>query len=160
VKRLGQEIRRAAWRAGFSPASALVEVWSRVVGDTIAANAWPARLNRAGVLQVNTTSATWAFELKHLAPRILEKLGAELPEGCPTDIRFAPGPVPEKGHEASSSVASPTHPAGERERSLAEEMTASITGEELRALVARAAAASLAQSDKKTPFGHTSGRRF
>jgi predicted nucleic acid-binding Zn ribbon protein len=78
MDRLEKEIRRVAKRVGLPAASELVRAWPQIVGETIAQNAWPARLNSKGVLQVNTSSATWAFELKHLAPQILAKLEEEL----------------------------------------------------------------------------------
>jgi len=149
---LGNEIKKAARRVGLPAASEVVRVWSSVVGETIAANAWPARLNRRGVLQVNTSSATWAFELKHLAPQILAKLKEVLIEECPRELQFVPGPVPSEGRETGKPPA-PVPPATtERERAQAEKLVAGIDDEELRALVARAAAASLAQNkERSTP---------
>jgi hypothetical protein len=149
MDRLEREIRKVAKRVGLPAASELVRIWPEVVGETIAANAWPARLNRKGVLQVNTSSATWAFELKHLAPRILVKLEKELAGECPSELRFAPGPVPGRGRDDDAFAApkGPTTTAQERE--LGEKLAAGIDDDELRALVARAAAASLAQNCRK-----------
>jgi hypothetical protein len=110
MERLEREIRKVAKRVGLPAASELVRIWPQVVGETIAANAWPARLNRKGVLQVNTSSATWAFELKHLAPQILAKLERELASECPSELRFAPGPVPGKGREAGAPRRGPRPP--------------------------------------------------
>jgi len=149
MERLEREIRRVAKRVGLPAASELVRIWPQTVGETIAANAWPARLNRKGELQVNTSSATWAFELKHLAPRILSKLEQELGGECPSELRFVPGPVPGRGRETESSLA-PKEPAiAARDREQGERLAAVIDDEELRALVARAAAASLAQNSRK-----------
>jgi hypothetical protein len=150
MDRLGNEIKKTARRVGLPAASEVVRVWPSVVGETIAANAWPARLNRRGVLQVNTSSATWAFELKHLAPQILSKLEQALVEECPSELHFVPGPVPSEGRETGSPL-SPAPPAiTARERAQAEELAAAIDDEELRALVARAAAASLARNTKRS----------
>jgi hypothetical protein len=149
MERLEREIRKVAKRVGLPAASELVRIWPQVVGETIAANAWPARLNRKGVLQVNTSSATWAFELKHLAPQILAKLERELASECPSELRFAPGPVPGKGREAGASLAPKGPATTAREREQGEKLAAVIDDEELRALVARAAAASLAQNCRK-----------
>jgi len=149
MERLEREIRKVAKRAGLPAASELVRMWPQVVGETIAANAWPARLNRKGELQVNTSSATWAFELKHLAPQILSRLEQALGGECPSKLRFAPGPVPGRGQETESSLA-PKEPAiTAQEREQGERLAAVIDDEELRALVARAAAASLAQRSQK-----------
>jgi predicted nucleic acid-binding Zn ribbon protein len=150
MDRLGNEIKKTARRVGLPAASEVVSVWPRVVGETIATNAWPARLTRGGVLQVNTSSATWAFELKHLAPQILSKLEQVLAEECPRELRFAPGPVPSAGRESSEPLAPAAPATTARERAQAEELAAVIDNEELRVLVARAAAASLAQNAKRS----------
>ena len=149
MDRLEREIKRVAKRAGLPAASELVRIWPQLVGETIAANAWPARLNRKGVLQVNTSSATWAFELKHLAPQILSKLEQALGGECPIELRFIPGPVPAKGQEDEASRAPKGPATTAREREQGEKLAAVIDDEELRALVARAAAASLAQHSRK-----------
>ena len=149
MDRLEREIRRAAKRVGLPAASELVRIWPKVVGETIAANAWPAQMNRKRVLQVNTSSATWAFELKHLAPQILAKLEQELAGDCPKELHFLPGPVPAVGRESSSSPAEKVPSATAQEREQGEKLAAAIADDELRALVARAAAASLAQSSRK-----------
>jgi hypothetical protein len=149
MDRLGNEIKKTAKRVGLPAASEVVSVWPRVVGETIAANAWPARLNRKGVLQVNTSSATWAFELKHLAPQILSKLEQVLVEECPRELHFVPGPVPSEGRETGKPLAPAVPAPTEKERAQAEELAAVVGDEELRALVARAAAASLASSTKR-----------
>ena len=148
MERLGDEIKKTARRVGLPAASEVVRVWPLVVGETIAANAWPARLTRKGVLQVNTSSATWAFELKHLAPQILSKLEQVLAEECPSELRFLPGPVPGEGRETSETLAQIPPSVTARELERGEELAAVIDNEELRALVARAAAASLAQNAK------------
>lgn len=150
MDRLEREIRKVAKRAGLPAASELVRVWPQVVGETIAENAWPARLSYKGVLQVNTSSATWAFELKHLAPQILSKLKQALAEECPKELHFVPGPVPSKGREAGSPYLSKAPTTTAQERAKGEKLAAAISDEELRALVARAAAASLARSSKKS----------
>ena len=149
MDRIEREIRRVAKRAGLPAASELVRIWPQLVGETIAANAWPARLNRKGVLQVNTSSATWAFELKHLAPQILAKLEQALAEECPKELHFVPGPVPAKGRENDPSLANKAPAPTAREHEQGEKLASVIGDEELRALVARAAAASLAQHSRK-----------
>jgi hypothetical protein len=149
MDRLEKEIRRAAKRVGLPAASKLVRAWPQIVGETIAQNAWPARLNSRGVLQVNTSSATWAFELKHLGPQILAKLEQELAGECPSELRFAPGPVPSKGRETGLAYVPQAPVTTAQERAQGEELAAAVADDELRALIARAAAASLAQSGRK-----------
>ena len=70
----------------------LVGAWPAAVGETVAANAWPARLARDGTLHVNAASSTWAFELQQLESEIAGRLREAVPEAAPARLRFAPGP--------------------------------------------------------------------
>ena len=149
MDRLDKNIRKETKRIGLPAASELVRIWPELVGETIAANAWPARVSRSGVLAVNTSSSTWAFELKHLGGEILARLKERLGEECPGELRFAPGPIPARGREGASREPTEAPEIGLEELLRAEQMAAPIEDEELRALVARAAAASLARSVRK-----------
>jgi hypothetical protein len=151
LERLGDEAQRELAR--FEPAPGLVElvaVWPRAVGPEIARNAWPARVSRSGTLHVATSSSTWAFELKHLEADLLERLGALLGEGVPKELRFAPGPLPSPPAEPAEEASRPEAAVSPETRRRAESLAAEIEDEELRRLVARAAATSLerAASDR------------
>jgi hypothetical protein len=148
MERLERQIRSELGRFGPGEGNmvGIVRAWPAAVGETLARNAWPARLQRDGTLLVHTVSSIWAFELDRMAADILERLRAEAGEDAPPALRFAPGPVPEP--------ASP--PAAERERkppkvdpedaAAAARIAAKVEDEELRELVARAVAASLARA--------------
>lgn len=145
---LGRHVRRELGR--FGPVDGdmvgIVRAWPAAVGETVARNAWPARLARDGTLHVNTASSTWAFELGRLAPAILEQLRADLGESTPPALRFAPGPIPDGEAEAAERRA-PAPPAVAAEhRAEAAAIAAGIEDDDLRELVARAAAASLARA--------------
>jgi hypothetical protein len=139
VKHLGEEVKRELGR--FGPTEGLPEllaVWADTVGEVIARNAWPARIARDGTLHVNTVDSIWAFELTSRAAEIANRLGLER-------VRFAPGRLPEP--DASVLDAAWSRPA-EPSESLREEgarLAAGIEDENLRKIVARAAAASLAK---------------
>jgi hypothetical protein len=147
MERIGDDVRLELRR--FGPAGALgeiVQAWPAAVGDVIAANAWPARVARDGTLHVATSSSAWAFELTQLAAAIREGLGRTLGKDTPTGLRFAPGRLPERGiaEQAERATRHPQPRAEEQER--AAEVASAIEDDELRALVARAAAASLASA--------------
>jgi len=155
MERLEGSLRGALRGAGVPDAGALADVtrvWPEAVGDAIARAAWPQRIARDGTLLVAAASATWAFELGLLGEEILGKLAAVIGTGAPTAIRFSPGPVP----------APPARPAAERAavppevdaatRALAAELTAEMTDDDLRATIARAAAASLAKTASDRRF--------
>ena len=146
-QRIGGDVRRELSRYGPAAGMAdIVRVWAELVGEEVARNAWPARIARDGTLHVHTSSSAWAFELGQLAPTILERLRETLPESSTPALRFAVGHLPEL-EPTSAERAGPEAPRpGPRERAAAAELTASLTDPELRELVARAAAASLAKS--------------
>jgi Dna[CI] antecedent DciA-like protein len=144
---LGETVRGAL--ASLGPSAAMGEIvtlWPAAVGDAIAANAWPARIARDGTLHVATSSSAWAFELTHCADTILERLHERLEGETPAKLRFGVGPLPERGAESvkdpNATVPKPT-PAQRHE---AERIAAEIGNPELRELVAKAVAASLALS--------------
>jgi len=158
MDRIGPEVERELARGGSRaalPLAAVTEAWPAAVGEAVARQAWPLRIGRDGTLHVATSSATWAFELDRLASEILARLASGLEVGqAPSKLRFAVGPVPESGSPsenapATSSVAPIPTP---EEAAEAEIAAAAIDDPEMRALVARAARASLAKA--------RSGRHF
>jgi hypothetical protein len=156
MDRIGDEVQRELRRTGSRdgvPLAALTEAWPAVVGETIARRAWPLRIGRDGTLHVATESATWANELALLRDEILERLAARLGSEAPARVRFAVGPVPEPAiaRPQPEPIATPaeTPPEIASEAASAAE---TIEDPELRALVARAARASLLRA--------RSGRHF
>ena len=147
MERLGNAARRLLAASGVpdpGPLSAVADIWPATVGDAIARVAWPRRFARDGTLHVATVSATWAFELSRLSPEIHERLHAALGDGAPTALQFAAGPVPEPDAEPTDPDAKTGPEISSDDREFAGRLTAEITDPELRALVARAASASLA----------------
>ena len=154
IERVDAEVRRELSRFGpvEGDTATIVRAWPRAVGETIARNAWPARVARDGTLHVATVSSTWAFELGRLAPTILEQLRAEVGSAAPPALKFAPGPVPEPDGEAAAKRSfAPPEPAAE-DRAEAAALAAAIEDPELRELVSRAAAASLARARSDRHF--------
>ena len=137
MKPLGDDVKRELAR--FGPEAGmpeLVEAWPASVGETIARNAWPARVSRDGTLHVNTADSVWAFELTSRAAEIAARIGVE-------QVRFAAGPLPEPiAAEASQAESAPPEPS-EAARVEGERLAAGIADENLRKIVARAAAMSL-----------------
>lgn len=158
MERLGDEIRRERERVGpgGDGLDAVARAWAASVGETIARNAWPARLTDHGTLHVATSSSTWAFELTRLAPTILEQLRRVLGKATPSALTFAPGPVPGPPPAAPADRGPDPPRATPEQRAEAASLAAGIDDAELRELVARAAAASLAKGAVEPP----ADRRF
>jgi len=142
---IGGEVRRELQR--FGPAGNLGEIvagWPAAVGPAIAANAWPGRIARDGTLHVATGSSAWAFELTQLSGEVLARLRERLGEACPPALRFAVGPLPERGAEGEEvldrTVPRPTAEQAEASKRIA----ATIEDQALREAAAKAIAASLA----------------
>ena len=150
---LGDEIARELGR--FGPAAGMadvVRVWPDVVGEVIARNAWPARLARDGTLHVAASSSTWAFELTHLETEILRRLREHLGEAAPPRLKFAPGPLPERPVEDAEEGGKAPAEASLEQRAEGERLAAPIEDENLRKVVARAAAMSLARASSDRGF--------
>jgi len=147
MERLGGEVKRELARHG--EAGVMVDVvaaWPAAVGETVAANAWPARLARDGTLHVHAASSTWAFELQQLEGEIAGRLRAAVPEAAPTRLRFVAGPLPElPTPESEHARRLPPEPTREQARE-AHELAATIDSEELRKSVEKAARMSLASA--------------
>lgn len=142
---VSRELRRFGPAAGMAP---VVEAWPAAVGSTIARNAWPARLARDGTLHVHTTDSIWAFELKSRAEEIRSRLG----EHAPARLAFAPGPVPEPFEPATVDLARAPLEPGPEHVAEADSLTRVIRDEELRKVVAKAAALSLAKAADDRSF--------
>ncbi len=147
MERIGAGVKRELGRFGPAGAMAdLVAAWPAAVGETVAANAWPARFARDGTLFVATSSSAWAFELTQLASEVAARLREALGKDAPARFRFVPGPLPEAPPPASSRrpvpPLEPTLAHAREARSWAEQ----IESEELRKTVEKAARASLARA--------------
>jgi hypothetical protein len=144
------DVRRELSR--FGPAAGIgkvVEAWPTCVGEGIAGNAWPARLARDGSLHVTTSSSAWAFELTQLAGSIQERLEDQLGDSAPTSLRFAPGPLPERGAPTGESSRRTVPKLTEADRAEGERIAQGIENPDLRDAVARAAQASLAAGSNR-----------
>jgi hypothetical protein len=147
MQRIGSEVRRELGRFGSAGAMTdLVAAWPGAVGETVTANAWPARIARDGTLHVNAASSTWAFELQQLEDEISSRLRGALGEAAPARLRFTPGPLPELPPPAESEARRPPpEPTLEQARE-AHEWAAGIESENLRKTVEKAARMSLASA--------------
>jgi Dna[CI] antecedent, DciA len=149
MERVGDAVTRELGR--FGPASGLapiVEVWVATVGPEIARNAWPARLGRDGTLHVHTADSVWAFELGAQAEAIRGRFG----NAPPPRLAFAPGPLPEPVSEPRGGD---THVAAEpssEHHARAASLVRGMRDEELRKIVAKAIAASLAAAESGRSF--------
>jgi hypothetical protein len=153
VKKIASDVASELGR--FGPAAGMVkivEAWPGAVGATIARNAWPARIARDGTLHVATSSASWAFELAQLEADVLKRLREATGKDAPAKLRFAVGKLPELGQDDDDRRDRVAATPGPEELRKAEELAAEIDDEELRKVVAKAAAQSLARSGDDRAF--------
>ena len=147
LRRIGAEIGRELERLGPGASiGEIVRVWPDAVGPAVASNAWPARLSRDGTLHVAARSSAWAFELTQLESDVRGRLREQLGDETPRALRFAVGPLPESGAEPVPERARKAPKPGPREAADAARVAREIDDLELRKLVARAVAASLARA--------------
>jgi hypothetical protein len=154
MDRLARDLRAELGRLGApggGDLAAIVDAWPVLVGEDNARRAWPARIARDGTLHVHTADSVWAHQLGLLGPDILERLRKRLGTAAPRSLRFAAGPLPSPADLEPDRLPQPPEPSP-TDRQEAAALAAGIDDDELRDLVARAAAASLA--------GARSDRRF
>jgi len=152
MDRIGNEVRRELDRFGGAGQMAdLVAAWPAAVGETVAANAWPARVGRDGTLHVATASSTWAFELQQLEREISERLQQTLDTAAPARLRFAPGPLPEPPAATRVTASTPPPEPSAEQVEEARAWAAAIGSEELRKSVEKAARMSLARTSDDRP---------
>jgi hypothetical protein len=150
MDRIGDAVRRELGRFGSTGAMAdLVSAWPEAVGETVARNAWPARLSRDGVLHVNAGSSAWAFELQQLESDIAGRLREVLGEAAPARLRFVPGRLPEPLVTAEKRRVTPLPEATLEQAREARGWAAEIESEDLRRSVEKAARASLARASDR-----------
>ena len=126
----------------------LVEVWADAVGPEIARNAWPARAGRDESLRVHTTDSVWAFELSVRADEILACLG----DLAPKRLVFVPGPLPEPSQESAEMPRKTGVEPSAEHYARAASLVRGIRDEELRKIVAKAVASSLAAAESDRSF--------
>jgi hypothetical protein len=134
---VGRELARFGVDVGIAP---IVDAWPAAVGPEIARNAWPARLGRDGSLRVHTADSVWAFELGTRAEEIRSQLG----DAAPARLVFAPGPLPERSPEPLEEVPSRGVRPSSEHVAAAASLVRGIRDENLRKIVAKTIAASLA----------------
>jgi hypothetical protein len=149
MERVGDAVARELGRfgpvAGLAP---IVEQWPLAVGEVIARNAWPARLARDGTLHVHTQDSIWAFELTSRADEIRTRLG----EHAPPRLAFAPGPLPEPAQDPAESGRRNTSEPTPEHVAEADSLTRVIRDEDLRKVVAKTVALSLAKATDDRSF--------
>jgi hypothetical protein len=148
---IGEAVDRALAGAGPAPAAltAVVRHWPRAVGELVAREAWPVRLQRDGTLLVHCRSSVWASELRHLEARLRGALEEHGVSPAPP-LRFAVGVVPRRVLPAASTP--PDEPLDDVREELIAGWSAGLRSERLRRAVTRAARASLRARDG-TPDG-------
>jgi predicted nucleic acid-binding Zn ribbon protein len=93
---VGDLVRDRSWDRQLRAAGILTR-WAAIVGEDIAAHCRPERLE-AGVLTCVAESTGWATQLRLLAPRLLDRIGADLGPGVVTALRVHGPTAPDWRH--------------------------------------------------------------
>jgi len=123
-----------------------VAAWPGAVGAEIARSAWPARFQRDGTLVVHTRDAIWAFELTQRAAEIQGRLDGVVA------LKFVPGPLPEIAVEPPQATPQGSPPPTFEQSRQAAEWAKEIEDEDLRKIVTKAVAVSLAKAPTDRSF--------
>ena len=147
MERIGSDLRRSLAATGVTNVGQLAELteaWPSAVGAAITRAAWPQRVTRDGTLLIATVSSAWANELTLLAEEILAKLSAVAGPATPAGLRFAVGQVPSPAADLEKLAPRPAASPDAAELELAGNVSSAIEDPELRKMVEKAVAASLA----------------
>jgi hypothetical protein len=111
--------RPAFGRHGFAEA-ALVTDWPAIVGSAIAHHTVPVRIRfpvgerQNGTLIVKVSSGSFALEMQHLEPLILQKINGHFGWNAVARLRLIQGPLPERSRPAAAPPEPPPLPSDSR----------------------------------------------
>ena len=88
-RKVGESIEQL--RPGSTALSTLLDRWSEVVGDALAAHVRPTKL-AGGTLVIAVDDPAWATQLKYLQADLLTRIGDVLGAGAVTEIRVVVRP--------------------------------------------------------------------
>lgn len=115
---------------------ALVRIWRRTVGPSIAAQTYPDRLRRE-TLYVRVSTPVWMHQLQFMKQDILDRLNAQMNDRQVKTLHFLLGEVPPLTPQPSHpQPPKPVHLKA-RDRKIIEESTAQLRDPELRDIFRR-----------------------
>ncbi len=131
--------------------------WCTALPERIVDRARPVRLDK-GVLWVHVSSSTWAQELHHMVAELMGRLRAAHPQAKVRVIRFRVGPLPELPRPRRPIRRRPTPlPIAVLPEDVGRALAA-IADDDLRNVIARAAATSLTVSEASRRSSERSAR--
>jgi hypothetical protein len=130
----------------------VMAAWFEVVPERVREAARPVRFSR-GVLVVHTKSSAWASELSMMMPSFLRDIRRKLPGTELVQIRFMPGPLPERSLRKRVTRKAPTPLTLEELPEDVGRALATIQDDELRGAVHEAAQLAMAQRRNKPGGG-------
>ena len=113
------------------------EVWTEVVGQSIAGRAHPESIKRK-TLCVTVSNSAWLQDLQFRRESIIEAINAKFGRSMIDQILFKIGPVEGDGDKAGGSASVPSGPMQRKVHNELEEHLAKIKDPELRESIRRA----------------------
>ncbi len=139
-------LKNRGWEAKVREQGVL-SVWDEVVGERIAKNSLPKKINR-GSLVVITRNPTWTQQLTMMKEKIIDRLNEKLNDDIVKEIRFIQGEIPEESDDSSvKKGAPPGAPPLKEDLKRLEKLTGDIENEELKEAVSSLLKERLPQQD-------------
>jgi len=116
----------------------LQEIWNRSVGDRIASQTIPDRLQK-GHLYVKVSSSVWMQQLHFLKKEIIDSVNRQMSEQPIKNIFFSIGEVPQATHIPGdpASFLPASFPLKGKDKKMIEQYTAPVSDEELKEILTR-----------------------
>jgi hypothetical protein len=148
---LAPALAKPAAKRGFREARLLAE-WPAIVGEHLAARTRPERLERRGgtpTLRL-VVAPGWATEVQHLGPQIAQRINQYFGQAMVERLALRQGPIPERrtAKPGTAQVTSAIPPAAEIAR--LEARCATVSDQELAAILRRLGETLLRQPKAKT----------
>jgi len=116
----------------------LQEIWNRSVGDRIAAQTTPDRLQK-GSLYVKVSNSVWMQQLHFLKKEIIDTVNRQMGEQLIKNIFFSIGEIPHATRipRDPASFLPATFPLKGKDKKMIEQYTTSVSDQELKEILKR-----------------------
>jgi hypothetical protein len=151
-KSIGRITKPIFAKRGFADGAILSE-WHEIAGSLLATHtapekiAYPRNVKTNGILRLRVDSGSFALEVQHLEPQLIERINTYFGYKAVGSIRTIQGPLPEKEASATSTLKTLN---SEQELALNKELS-DVSDEDIRHALEKLGRAILERSDTSDP---------